>query len=58
MPIIQFFQDPNFVVMAFDCPYCNNNSTASVHEDGAACCDACLSPVEAPMSYDDAKALS
>ncbi|EGQ8301812.1 hypothetical protein GT937_23775 [Vibrio parahaemolyticus] len=55
---MRFFEDPNFVIMDFSCPYCNQDTTATVHEDGASCCNSCNSEVKPPMTYAEAKKLN
>jgi len=52
---MQFFKESNFVIMDFNCPYCNKETTATVHEDGASCCNSCMADVRPPMSYEEAK---
>lgn len=53
---MRFFSDPNFVILDYSCPYCDHETTATVHEDGAACCNRCSACITPPMSYEDARA--
>jgi len=53
-----FYTDPNFVVMAFNCPYCNSDTTITVHEDGATSCNHCGAEARPPMCYEEALKLS
>lgn len=55
---MRFFEDPNFVIMDFRCPYCKQDTTATVHEDGASCCNRCNSEVKPPLTYAEAKKLN
>lgn len=50
--MINFYTDPNFVVMEFNCPYCNNKTTISVHVDGASVCNSCNVEARPPISYE------
>lgn len=52
---MKFYTDPNFVVMDFSCPYCDKETTISVHDDGASVCNNCNTEARAPMSYQEAQ---
>jgi len=54
MGAMRFFTDPNFVVMAFNCPYCHKETTITVHEDGAAICSSFNVEARPPMYYGEA----
>ena len=53
-----FYEDPNFVVMEFQCPYCGKETTISVHEDGVSVCNSCNVEARPPMTYEQAKKLN
>ena len=48
---MRFFNDPNFVILDFHCPYCHRDTSTTVHEDG----NACMSTVVPPMRYEEAR---
>ncbi len=52
---MRFFNDPNFVILDFHCPYCHRDTSTTVHEDGNATCNACMSTVVPPMRYEEAR---
>ena len=49
---MRFFNDPNFVILDFHCPYCHRDTSSIVHEDG----NACMSAVVPPMRHEEARA--